>query len=162
MIIDITKLKSGIETSIPIDEIKTFDKEELAGTDLLELNDVKVVGEIKKDTTTNNWLHISVSGTMILPCAVTLKPVPYPFSFEIDGSLEKMFEDLNDFIKKNQNTIDILPIIWENILMEIPMRVVSEDASYETVSGEGWRLITNEEESRSLNPELQKLEDLLK
>ena len=55
-----------------------------------------------------------------------------------------------------QNSIDILPIIWENILMEIPMRVVSEEAndSNITMEGEGWKFVTEEEEKTSPLSEL--------
>ena len=42
--------------------------------------------------------------------------------------------------------------------MEIPMKVVSPDASLEKTEGDGWKLIT--EDSASVNPELAKLKDL--
>ena len=44
-------------------------------------------------------------------------------------------------IKINQNYIDIIPIIWQNIVLEIPLRVVSEDVSDSVTSGDGWKLI---------------------
>ena len=59
----------------------------------------------------------------------------------------------------SKNSLDILPIIWENILMEIPMRVVSEDAEDVALSGDGWKFITGEEKTE--NSELSKLKDLL-
>ena len=93
---------------------------------------------------------------MVLPCAITLKPVDYPFSTEINGQLDELLVE-ND--KKFKNTIDILPIIWENILMEIPMRVVSPNAKPEKLKGEGWQFIT--EQKGNVNPELEKLKDLL-
>ena len=71
-----------------------------------------------------------------------------------------MLEEIGKNDKNLENTIDILPIIWENILMEIPMRVVNEDIHDATLKGEGWSFVT--EEQPSINPELQKLKDLLK
>ena len=51
----------------------------------------------------------------------------------------------------------------KNILMEIPMRIVNEDIHDVKLSGDGWRVITElEDDSESVNPELQKLKDLLK
>ena len=44
--------------------------------------------------------------------------------------------------------------------MEIPMRVVNENIHDATLKGEGWSFVT--EEQPSINPELQKLKDLLK
>ena len=89
-----------------------------------------------------------------------MKPVDYPFSFKIEEIFSEDTEEIAKKIKKSENTIDILPIVWENILMEIPMKVVSPDASLEKIEGDGWKLVT--EDYESTNPELAKLKDLLK
>ena len=156
MIFDITRLNNNIDKSIIVNEKYSFSKNELSGTDLLELNDVSIDGEIFKNSLGNIELSLEVNGVMVLPCAITLKPVNYPFNIEISGELDELMEENS---KKFQNTIDILPIIWENILMEIPMRVVSPDAEDLKLKGDGWRLITDEEETSS---PLAELEDLLK
>ena len=62
-------------------------------------------------------------------------------------------------MKTIKKTIDILPIIWENILMEIPMKIVSDDLSDIKTQGEGWKLITDD--SKSVNPSLANLKNLL-
>ena len=64
-------------------------------------------------------------------------------------------------LKNIENSIDILPIIWENILIEIPMRVVSEGAEDLSLHGDGWELITEEKPKQEHNPELEKLKELL-
>ena len=68
-------------------------------------------------------------------------------------------EEIEENDKKIENSIDILPIIWENILMEIPMKVVSEEAKDIELKGDGWRLITDEKRE-NINPEFQKLNKL--
>lgn len=145
---DITRLNNNIEKYIPIDEIYSFTSEEIKGTDLLELNDVKISGELYKNSLGNIELNVDVEGIMKLSCAITLKPVDYPFKFEIDGELEELMRDLEENSKNFQNTIDILPIIWENILMEIPMRVISDELKDKEInmSGDGWKFVTDEEE----------------
>jgi len=35
-----------------------------------------------------------------------------------------------------------LPIIWENILLEIPIRATNADDEFERVAGEGWEILT--------------------
>jgi len=95
----------------------------------------------------------------VLPCAVSLKPVDYKINTKIEGNVYEMLEETLKNYKKTEKTIDILPIIWENVLMEIPIRVVSDDLGDIKTKGNGWELITGEKED--INPELAKLKDLL-
>ena len=155
---DIVRLNNDIDKNIEIDITYSFSKEELKGTDLLKLDNVKIVGELYKNVLGNIVLSVDVSGVMILPCAITLKPVEYPFSLIIDDEVQKLYENIEENPINLQNTIDILPIIWENILMEIPMRVVSPDAENVKLSGDGWKLVTDEENKN--NP-LSELMDML-
>ena len=158
MNIDLLRLKNNVDKVIEINETLTFTKEQLENTDLLDLKDVLVDGELTKDSMDDINLYLNVSGTMYLPCAITLESVEHKFSFTIDDKLENVLEEVkND--KKIENTIDILPIIWENILMEIPMRVVSPNAKPEKLKGDGWQFVT--EPRDNVNPELEKLKDLL-
>jgi len=158
MNIDLLRLKNNVDKVIDIDEELNFTKEQLENTDLLDLKDVVATGELTKDSMDDINLYLKVSGTMYLPCAITLEKVEHKFSFTIDDKLENVLEEVkND--KKIENTIDILPIIWENILMEIPMRVVSPNAKPEKLKGDGWQFVT--EPKGNVNPELEKLKDLL-
>lgn len=158
MNIDLLRLKNNVDKIIEINEELEFQKDQFENTELLDLKDVKVNGELKKDSMDDITLYLKVTGTMYLPCALTLESVEHKFEFTIDDKLENVLEEVkND--KKIENTIDILPIIWENILMEIPMRVVSLNAKPEKLKGEGWQFIT--EQKGNVNPELEKLKDLL-
>ena len=150
---DLTRLNNNIDKFIPINTTYSFSKEELGGTDLLELNNVSINGELRKNSLGNIELNVTIEGVMVLPCAITLKPVDYPFSIDIDGEINELMED---FSTNFQNSIDILPIIWENILMEIPMRVVSPDLNESDYNqqGDGWSFTTKEEENKSPLSEL--------
>lgn len=156
---DLTKLNSNIEDYIDVDLDYSFSKEELDGTDLISLDNVKIKGSISKDSIDDFVIDVNVKGTMVLPCSVTLKPVSVPFDINISGNLEEMFKEIDENAKKIVNSIDIFPIIWENILMEIPTKVTSSDVSGTKLSGDGWKFVTEEE--GSTNPELAKLKDLL-
>ena len=161
MYYDIIRLNNNIEKTISVDETYSFTQDELMGTDLLKLDNVKVEGEILKNSLGNIELNVDVEGVMVLPCALTLKPVDYPFAITISGEIEELMENLEENQRNFQNTIDILPIIWENILMEIPMRVVSEDVKDKdlNLSGAGWKFVTEEEEKTSPLSELMNLLD---
>ena len=153
---DLTRLNNNIDKSIPIDVTYSFSSDELEGTDLLKLDNVKINGELFKNSLGNIELNVVVDGVMVLPCAITLKPVDYPFNIEIDGEIEELMEDFVNFSTNFQNSIDILPIIWENILMEIPMRVVSKDVKESDYNqkGDGWSFTTDEDENKSPLSEL--------
>ena len=148
---DIIRLNNNIEKSIEVNETYSFTEEELSGTDLLKLDDVKIEGEIFKNSLGNIELSLLVEGVMQIACAITLKPVNYPFSIEISGEIDELMENFEEKERNFKNSIDILPIIWENILMEIPMRVVSEEAENSDIKkeGEGWKFVTEEEEKVS-------------
>lgn len=160
MVFDLLRLKNGIDKKIVVNENYTFSEDELKNSGILKLDDVSINGEITLNSLREVYIYLCVKGTMILPCAITLKPVEYPFNIIIDGDLSEIQEEHGENTKKCINSIDILPIIWENILMEIPMRVVAPDAKITNMSGDGWRFITDEEDN--VNSELSKLEDLLK
>jgi uncharacterized protein len=161
MNIDLVKLNNGLINRVDIEQSYLFSDEKLVGTDIQSLSEIKLKGYIDKDNLENYRIYLNVNGVMTIPCSLTLKPVDYPFDIEIDGCLQEILDEIDKKIKKVENTIDILPIIWENILMEIPMKVVSKDAKDLKLEGNGWKLITEKEESKEINPELEKLKDLL-
>ncbi len=157
---DLTRLQSGIEKEILIKETYSFSKEELEGTEILSLDQVTIEGRIFKNALDNIELTLTIDGTMILPCSITLKPVPYPFHIEVSGEKDELLEEMGEIEKKNENTLDIFPIIWENILMEIPMKVTSPDAEGVKLQGDGWKLVGEEENDG--NTALEGLKDYYK
>ena len=151
---DIRRLNSNIDSSVPVNISYEFSKDELQGTELISCK-CSINGEIYKNITDELSVNLSIKGIMVLPCAITLKPVEYPFNIEFDDEISVF---LDNFDKNYKNTIDIFPIIWENILMEIPMRVVSSDAKDYEIEGDGW-CFKHEEEHSSPFDELKNLFD---
>ena len=157
MIVDLTRLFSRIEKEVVVNENYSFT--ELEGTGVTSIDNVSISGVINLNALNEPYVSLDVEGVMIIPCAITLKPVEYPFSIKIEGDLEEIAEESPEKYINSKNSLDILPIIWENILMEIPMRVVSEGADDVTLEGDGWKFITGDEKVE--NSELSKLKDLL-
>ena len=148
---DLTRLNSNIDSSIDININYSFNKDEIMETDLINL-DCHIEGMITKNSLGNYHLSLTITGEMILPCAITLKEVKYPFNIEIDDDIDNLMEN---YVYSSE--LDIYPIVWENILMEIPMRVVSEDAKNYQASGDGWSFTTNNENTSSPFDELKDL-----
>lgn len=156
---DLTRLKQKIENEIEINHIYEIKEELLSGTDLMKPFPISLKGKITRDVLEGFLLDVEVTGTMTLPCSITLKPVSVPLHVHIIGNLDELMEEINENHKKIENSIDILPIIWENILMEIPMKVTSPNAYSEMKEGDGWKFVTDKMDTK--NPALEKLKDLL-
>lgn len=132
------------------------------------LRDVRVWGEAQYYTN-EEQLHVKfvVEGTMIVPCALTNVDVEYPFSEERDVmfSFTKLENRENDEILEAKKGIaDLMPVIFETIICEVPIKVVSKDAQVKR-QGEGWQLVSESEATtptEEFDPRLAKLRELLK
>ena len=156
MIIDITNVLNGSQNNKTFSFEEELTKEDLVGSDLLDLKNLKVVGSLARLADDIYDFHATISGVMVLPCAITLKPVDYPFRVEVNDDLVELLEEIDE---KVANRLDIFPIVWENVLMEIPSKVVSPDAKDYKPKGDGWRLITDDDKDE--NNALSSLKDLL-
>jgi len=65
--------------------------------------------------------------TLVMACAITLEDVEVPLSFETELVFGTELVD-DDVLPIDGITIDLDPSIWGEILVEKPMRVVSEHA----------------------------------
>ena len=144
MNIDITKLRSNFEKIINIDEEVNNITEGLEGTDIKRIKNLKITGYIDRDVMDEYHIYLKIEGTLILECAITLKDVEYPVSIEIDDNYEDLMAEIGENVKNITNSLDIWPIVWHNVLLVVPMRVVSPGAEAEVTKGDGWEFISAE------------------
>ena len=140
---NIKDLLDGKVNNISIDEEFTIPKEEYANTDIIDLEKVKVIGNLTYPSDDNLFLEAFCSGVMKLNDSVSLEPVDYKFSFKIN---ENVYEKL----EKDKFSLDIISILWENIVLEIPIRY-SEVNNYDKYKGDGWRVISEDEKEINTN-----------
>ncbi|MBO6195253.1 MAG: DUF177 domain-containing protein [Bacilli bacterium] len=160
MIIDLTKLISSEVDEISVCESIEIPKELLEGTEIKDISKIDVDGNITENGESYDLnLHIKCNLTLI--CSVSLKDVNYPIDIDINEIISQTGENLEDFYKIINNSIDLVPIIWQNILVEVPIRVVSPDIEEKNIYGDGWKFITTEEEKKEIDPRLEKLKDFL-
>ena len=158
MKIDLSKLIYNNAYKLPVEGEIIIPDDMLVNTDIRRISPVKVIGYVYNNEEELE-LSITIKGTMVLPCARTLKDVNYPFNIEINDVIG---QNSDNSLEINQNTLDIFPIVWQNILVDVPLRVLAPDAEEESIEGDGWRLITEDDKNEEIDPRLSKLKDYFK
>lgn len=150
MNIDLSLLHSVTLSNIDITGTYSLPKEYYENTDVLELNNIEVTGEIyqgvdeEEPDILEDYVKCKIKCNVILQDSISLEPVEYPIFIEYDDILEKN-------CKKDENTLDIFQFLWENIVLEIPLRFTKvKDLS--KFHGDGWKLISEDELVTSNNP----------
>lgn len=156
MIINLSKIP---ETGLEIDADVTLSKELYQNADILDLQNVHIMGNVKYDYENHLVLELQVKGEFQLEDAITLEPIVYPFTCEVEEKLENISEYCGKFYEKSKNTLDISEILWENIVLEIPIRATNANLSNLNLQGSGWEMAQSEIEK--IDPRLEKLTELL-
>ena len=151
MEIELSPLLSNITDHISIDNVYTIPKEYYESTDIIDLKQIKVLGEIYLNEEEKECIKCSIDGEMIINDSISFEEVNYPFHIDYDDIIEEN-------CKKCENVLDILGFLWENIVLEVPLQFTKvRDLS--KFHGDGWKLIS-EDEHRSLeNPFSELLKD---
>lgn len=149
------------EGSVDVSELETLNN------DIREIGLVHVSGTCysQGDKVISSF---KIKGEMILPCARTLVNVPYPFEISAEEyfTLSAYYgkeEARNEIDPIDGETLDLTPHIKENILLEVPFRVFSEDKKVQAnapFKGEGWEFVSPEEKKQTIDPRFKRLEKL--
>ncbi|OZM58491.1 hypothetical protein CIB95_02680 [Lottiidibacillus patelloidae] len=110
--------------------------------------------------------QLHITGEMILPCSRTLEDVEYPLDIHTVETFllsdnASMYED-EDIHSIDGETLDLLPYVKENILLEVPLQIFKEniEEGQETEAppkGNDWELISENEKPKQLDPRLAEL-----
>ena len=156
MIIALNKIPAN---GLEIDQEITLEQEFYKNANLLDLKDLHIMGNVNYDYENNLCLELKVQGVFVLEDAITLDPIDYPFVCDIEEKIENLEECCGNFYEKSKNTLDISEILWENIVLEIPISVSNSSSEDLTLQGEGWELMN--ENTKKIDPRLEKLKELL-
>ena len=140
---------------IKIDGKVIIPEELLNSSSIRRLSNVCFLGSLNKLVDDTYELSGTISGTMVIPDDITLEDYEYNFTSEIEEKIEETRVNL-------QKTLDITEDLWQNILVEIPLKAVNEKNKDLTLEGDGWRLIREEDISESTNTPLSGITDLLR
>lgn len=167
----VIQLQKYRDNELKIDEIIDVTKElQLRDPEIRSMSPVHVTGTANVDSQKVTF-HLRLSGTMILPCSRTLADVEYPIDVHsIETFLLKSYEheEEDEMYKPENGIINLVPVIEELLLLEIPMQVFCENAQTEEafLAGKGWEVMTEEqlklEREKRVDPRLAGLADLFK
>ena len=163
MNIDLTKLVTGIEEEIIIENSPEFPIEKLSTTTIKKLKNVEFKGAITKLCDDSYELTGHLTGTMVLPDDLTLEDTDYQFESEITEKFSEFETNEEKSLEIIKNRLDITEFLWQNILVEIPLKGVSEKNKNLSLKGDGWRFVTEEEleQEKSNNSPFSELYNLI-
>jgi uncharacterized protein len=93
-------------------------------SDILHISETEVDGEIDIIDELY-YFDMSIKTTLTVLGARSLKPVKLPLDFTVRETFTEDEED--EYRQVDGLTIDLLPVIWSNIYLEKPMRVIHPD-----------------------------------
>ena len=149
MIIDLTDLFTGSCEEIFVKDSVSIPLDNLSNTSIRSLNDVYFDGSVVRLSDSDFQLAGILSGVMVLPDDITLEDVNYSFKIDI---LEDFNLDGNNNLEIVQNNLDITEFLWQNILVEVPLKVKKPENEGLTLKGDGWRLISEDEVNVNNSP----------
>ena len=147
----------NIEEDIDLSDLVT------SHPDIRDISKVRVSGRADLSSTKVTF-HLSISGSMVLPCSRTLVDVQYPFSIDTTETFLLKPADYDtdgDFHLAEGDIVDLTPIIKEILILEIPMQVFCDDVrnveGAAPQSGKDWEVISEEDQNNKRDPRLEGL-----
>ncbi|MUK89545.1 hypothetical protein GMD78_14350 [Ornithinibacillus sp. L9] len=161
--------KKAFNEPFTFDEKVDVSELETMNNDIRRIDPVQVQGDclVQGD---QFIFSFTIRGEMILPCARTLVDVEYPFEIKareiFTTSTYLVDEDGDSEIHLiDGEVLDLTPYIKENILLEVPFRVFSDEADDQQSfqqKGNDWEVTSENAKEKKIDPRLKKLENLFK
>ena len=117
---------------------------------VLDIKNLQVNGRFYYDSENELWGDFLIDGILIIKDSISDEDVEYPISIKYNDILDET-------LKKDENTLDLFEFLWENIVLEIPLKF-TKVMDLSEFHGDGWKLISEEDRISSSNP----FNDLLK
>jgi hypothetical protein len=141
--IDLNEL--NIDKEIIIDNDYSFNE---SLSSIKKINKTHFKGKIYYNSADELKLEGRLNVDLILYDTVDLSDYPY-----------KINENIDEILDYEQKTLDINEILWENIVLEVPIRATKHSDT--ELNGEGWKL-NNDSSKKEIDPRLEKLQELFK
>ena len=144
---EIAKLMKESTKEIEINEEVDFSDAVNRNPDIRKMSQVLVTGKAMISPAMRRVeFDLTIKGEMTLGCALTLDDVDHPFKVSLNPVFiwdqESYDEASEDYFVKD--TIELAPVIWQEIFIQIPLRVVKEGA-YGELARQGIEILTGED-----------------
>ena len=143
-----------IDDTIRVDEIKEDDPT------IRFVSPMHITGRGDIDSTKVTF-HLKIEGYLIIPCSRTLVDVKLPINVETTETFllhDSLFQTEEEEVHQVKGeVIDLMPIIREILILEIPMQIFCEDVESDDAapqSGKDWEVVLEEAESTKIDPRL--------
>jgi uncharacterized protein len=145
---------------LDVDEIITFDKKMFHKISNIDsVSPIKVKGYIKIENDLV-LVNLNFSGVMKLVDANDGELIDYPFSFDIDDSLDDSYQEAINYQK---DFIDLYELTWQHLVIETPTYYRKKNLINK--KGKDWQLLSEDEyhsmKKKQIDPRLAKLKDLV-
>ena len=151
MIIDLSKIIDSDIARISLDSEVNIPESYLENSEIIALKNLKLTGELEL---IEDQINITgeLNGVMVLADSISLDSIDYPFRAEID-------EEIDNFLEKSSKSLDITEILWQNIVLEVPLKLTNV-SNFDEYHGDGWKLVSEDSIENTNNP-FKELKDML-
>lgn len=150
MEIDISSF--SIKPNIEIDSDVKIPDNYLDNSEIEELNNIHFNGVL---TDEGEYFSLvgELTGTMVILDSISLDAINYEFKCEIE-------EEIEENLEKSSNLLDITDILWQNIILEVPLKLTNV-SNFDEYHGDGWKLVSEDSKEITNNP-FKELEEMLR
>ncbi|MFE8695297.1 YceD family protein [Cytobacillus sp. FJAT-53684] len=142
----------SLDEMVNVDEIKNIDPT------IRDTSPMHITGRVDIDSTQVTF-HLIIKGYLILPCSRTLVDVKFPINVETTETFllkDQEYETEEEVHRVEGEVIDLMPVIHEILILEVPMQVFCVDSGEEGApqSGKDWEVIQEQDKQKKIDPRL--------
>jgi uncharacterized protein len=162
----LSQLQKYRSKDFPVDETANMDEIMKVDPTIRRVSPIRVTGRADIDSSKVTF-HLKIKGYLVLPCSRTLVDVNFPIDVETTETflLKGLDYELEEEVHQVKGeVIDLLPVIQEILLLEVPMQVFCEDYTGTDAapqSGKDWEVIQEQDMKDKIDPRLAGLAKLL-
>ena len=159
-------IQKNANPSFDFEETFSFDEDLIKKLNgVFGIENLKIIGKLKfLNSISQCSVEYQVSCILKMKCAITNENIDY----ELKDNDVKIFsfnsgDDDSDIIYAKGNIVDLVPYIWELIVVNVPLKVIKKGAKLTNTKGKNWKIgdfeEKNEHDEKPIDPRLESLKN---